>query len=78
MPKFTQKLISETIVCFYEEDGVALSEEEALMVLDSLSGLYLAFTPEQYGDGTGTRLCADGDDPSAGVRNTGRTLPNET
>ncbi len=78
MPKFSQQLISETITCFYEEDGVLLTQEEALAVLDSLSGLYLAFTPGQCGDGSGTRLSADGGVHPAGARNTGSTLPNET
>jgi hypothetical protein len=43
MSKLRQQLISETITCFYEEDGIMLTEVEAIAVLDSFADLYLAF-----------------------------------
>lgn len=54
MPKFSPKLILDTISCFKEEDGVVLTESEAVEVLDSLAGLYLAFAGvKASGDGGG-------------------------
>jgi len=40
---FSKVLIADTIACFKEEDGLLLSEEEAVAVLHSFAGLYLAF-----------------------------------
>jgi hypothetical protein len=40
---FSKELIADTITCFKEEDGLLLSEEEAIEVLHSFAGLYLAF-----------------------------------
>ena len=43
MPEFSQKLIAETIACFKEEDGLSLSQDEAIAALEALGGLYIAF-----------------------------------
>jgi hypothetical protein len=40
---FSPELIADTIACFKDEDGIVLSEEEAIEVLHSFAGLYLAF-----------------------------------
>lgn len=40
---FSQNLINETIRCFQEEDGVLLSEQEAIAALENMAGLFLAF-----------------------------------
>lgn len=42
--KYPQNLVDECILVFKEEDNVILSEQEAEEVLDSLGGLYLAFS----------------------------------
>jgi len=41
---FSNNLIQETIATFREEDGISLSEEEAINILNSLGGLFLAFS----------------------------------
>ncbi|MFA6446410.1 MAG: hypothetical protein WCW14_04160 [Candidatus Paceibacterota bacterium] len=43
MPNFSQQLVLDTIACFKEEDGVQLTQEEAIEVLESFAGLYMAF-----------------------------------
>ena len=40
---YSKKLIEETILCFQEENGILLTEEEAIAALDGFAGLYLAF-----------------------------------
>jgi hypothetical protein len=40
---YSPELIAETIACFQEEDGIVLSEDQAIAVLRGLSGLFLAF-----------------------------------
>lgn len=42
--KYSEKLINETIKVFKEEDNLDISIETACDYLDSLSGLFLAFT----------------------------------
>jgi hypothetical protein len=42
--QFSNNLIQETITCFFEEDGLVISEETANEYLMSLSNLYLAFS----------------------------------
>jgi hypothetical protein len=44
--KFSQKLITETIHIFREEDGMDLTPEQAELYLQSLAGLFLAFRKE--------------------------------
>ncbi len=44
---FSQKLIRETIKCFKEEDGISLSENEAIAILESFAGLFLAFAGQK-------------------------------
>ena len=46
MNRFPQQLVLDTIACFKEEDGVELTQEEAVAVLDSFAGLYLALASE--------------------------------
>jgi len=41
---FPRELIEATIKTFLEEDGVLLSEEEAMYILRSFAKLYLAFS----------------------------------
>ena len=43
MPKFSQQLVSDTITCFKEEDGIELTQEQAIEALESFAGLYMAF-----------------------------------
>ncbi|MBY0294144.1 hypothetical protein K2Q08_02320 [Patescibacteria group bacterium] len=43
---FSPNLIQETINVFREEDGILLSEEEAISYLHSFADLYLAFAGE--------------------------------
>ena len=76
MPKFSQQLISDTIACFKEEDGVFLSHEEAVEVLESLGGLFLAFSSDSTSPAPERAFARTGAGQAAGVRNTGRTLPN--
>jgi len=78
MNRFPQQLVLDTIACFKEEDGVELTQEQAVEVLESFAGLYLAFTPEENERAGGTRLSADGGSRSLGVSNTEGTLPNAT
>ncbi len=40
---FSQNLIDETIRCFQEEDGVLLSEQEAIDALENMAELFLAY-----------------------------------
>lgn len=40
---FSQKLIDETVKCFKEENGITVSEKQAVEILDNLSGLFLSF-----------------------------------
>ena len=78
MPKYNEKLVLDTITCFKEEDGIELTQEEAIAVLDSFAGLYLAFASDGNERAGGTRLSADGGSRSLGVSNTEGTLPNAT
>ena len=48
---FSQKLIRETILVFYEEDGIELSPEQANEYLQNLSGFFLAFARPSFKDG---------------------------
>lgn len=61
--QFSQKLIQETIDCFWEEDGLIISEEVANNYLMSLSDLYLAYSkpgaPPTKGGGTGASVELD-------------------
>jgi hypothetical protein len=75
---FPEELIVETIACFLDEDGVVLSEEEAVSALRNLGGLFLAFATGENERGSGQRLSAGGAPRSTGARNTGGTLPNAT
>jgi len=47
--KFSQKLIDETIKCFKEENSIDLTSEKANDILNSLSGLFLAYTKRADG-----------------------------
>ena len=68
--RYSQKLITECISCFRDEDGIELSQEEAVEYLAGLGGLFLAFA-----GGGGTAPAALAAEPSAtGVRNTCGTL----
>lgn len=78
MSKYNEKLVLETIACFKEEDGIEMTQEEAIAVLDSFAGLYLAFASEGSERVAGTRLSADSGSRSLGVSNTEGTLPNAT
>ena len=44
---FSKKLIQETIDVFKEEDGILLSEEEAIEILESLASLVLALSKKR-------------------------------
>ncbi len=49
MPKiYPEQLVLETIACFAEEENIALTREEAIAVLDSFGGLFLAFAGVEY------------------------------
>lgn len=41
---FSKELITETILCFKEENDIDLTPEEANEYLNSLAGLFLAFS----------------------------------
>ena len=56
---YENNLIRETIACFKEEDGIVLSEQEAIEFLDSLGGLFLAFS--YRGAPSAPQEAADGD-----------------
>lgn len=43
---YSQKLITEAINCVKAETNVSITEKEAIEMLDSLSGLFLAFCDE--------------------------------
>jgi hypothetical protein len=43
MTEYSQELIDECIKCFKDENGVELTQEEAVEVLKNLGGLFLAF-----------------------------------
>lgn len=62
---YNKNLITETINVFREEDGVLLSKEEAVAILDSFAGLYLAFVDDE-----GKEVGA-----SAGFRSRGSITP---
>lgn len=49
MSRFEPKLIQDAIACFREQDGVVLSESEAVAALEALGGLFLALTGEKGG-----------------------------
>lgn len=76
MSKFSPQLVSDTIACFKEEDGIELTQEQAIEALESFAGLYLAFAPDGNERAGGTRLSADDGSRSLGVSNTEGTLPN--
>ena len=78
MSKYNEKLVLDTITCFKEEDGIELTQEQAVEVLESFAGLYLAFASEDNERAGGTRLSADDGSRSLGVSNTEGTLPNAT
>jgi hypothetical protein len=40
---YTPQLIEDTIRVFREEDGIVLTPEEAIVALEALAGLFLAF-----------------------------------
>ena len=42
--EFSSALVADTIRVFQEEHGVLLSHDEAIRILNSLAGLYLAFS----------------------------------
>jgi hypothetical protein len=46
---FSIELIEETIKVFQEEDGVILSQDEAEVALEGLSGLFLAYAEADKG-----------------------------
>lgn len=50
MPKFSPQLVSDTIACFKEEDGIELTQEQAIEALESFAGLYLAFAEGRAAD----------------------------
>jgi hypothetical protein len=68
--RYSQQLITECISCFRDEDGIELSEEEAVEYLAGLGGLYLAFAA---GGGAAPAALA-AESPATGVRNTCGTL----
>lgn len=43
---YSKDLVAQTIDIFQREDGILLTENEAMTVLDSFAGLYLAFGQE--------------------------------
>lgn len=53
---YSKELISETILCFKEEDGVDISEETAEEYLNGLSGLFLAFARPNLKGGEETQV----------------------
>jgi hypothetical protein len=76
MPKiYPEQLVLETIACFAEEENIALTQEEAIAILDSFGGLFLAFASDGNERGSGQRFSAGGAPRSTGARNTGGTLP---
>ena len=54
---FSQELIDETIRCFNEENGVLMTEEQSVVVLNSFADLYLAFA------GKGSKVTLKGSNP---------------
>lgn len=80
--EYSKTLVDECILLFKEENGIALSREEAGQFLDSLGGLFLAFVDMGGVGGRAqpatSRPFGRGDtegSSSTGVRNTGGTLP---
>lgn len=55
MPKFSQQLVSDTIACFKEEDGIELTPEQAIEALEAFAGLYLAFAGGGAADPAGLK-----------------------
>ncbi len=45
--QFSDTLINDAISVFKDENDILLSTEEAIAVLDSLAGLFLAFAKEE-------------------------------
>ena len=62
MSTYPENLVLETIACFKEEDGIDLNAEEAIAVLDSFAGLYLAFAED--GAAASARLQAAAQPPA--------------
>lgn len=50
MTKHSEELIKETIECFKEENGHIIDEETASEYLESMAGLYLAFSKPNIKD----------------------------
>lgn len=47
---FSQQLIDETVKCFKEENGIDVSEKQAVEILENLAGLFLAFSASSGSD----------------------------
>lgn len=74
---FSKKLVNEITLCFFEEDGISLTPEQAQEYLASLAGLFLAFANEADHPTSleeGGRLFATQDSSDRGVSNTSGTL----
>jgi hypothetical protein len=69
---YSKKLIDECIACFRDEDGIELTQEEAVEYLAGLGGLFLAFAG--VGGADSARARAGGAATPTGVRNTCGTL----
>ena len=68
--RYSKKLIDECIACFRDEDGIELTEEEAVEYLAGLGGLFLAFA----GVGEAGAGALAPRPTTTGVRNTCGTL----
>lgn len=42
--QFSQKLIDETVKCFKEENGIIVSEKQAVEILNNFAGLFLSYS----------------------------------
>ncbi len=71
--RYSKKLIAECIACFHDEDGIELTQEEAVEYLAGLGGLFHAFAIGGVAAAPHALACAE-PTPSTGVRNTCGTL----
>jgi len=74
---FSEKLVDEITICFFEEDGISLTPEQAQEYLASLAELFLAFAskndhPASLEAGGHSLASPKGSD--RGVSNTSGTL----
>jgi hypothetical protein len=75
--QFSQKLIDDIKLCYQEEHGISLSEQEAQQYLSSFADLYIAFAEadaRRYAGRAGGRPATLAGSSDRGVSNTSGTL----